>query len=70
MVRELAMCRGSLIAYLASWIDVTYPNQEEIHYSVVYLARLEHSLRPDGAPNDRGIVNNLGPIAGETLRIG
>lgn len=45
------------------------PDQEEVHQRAVHLARLEHALRPDGAPDQRGVVDRLDALARESLCI-
>lgn len=44
-------------------------DQEEEHQGRVDLAALEHSLRANGAPDERGVVVHLGSLAGKSLSV-
>lgn len=66
------------ITYSAVWVAAVEhvdqygshrPDEEEEHQRRVHLAGLEHPLRADGSPDQRGIVVNLGPLASEALSI-
>lgn len=45
-------------------------NDEKVHQSIIDLAGLEHPLGSDGAPDHGGVVDDFGPVAGETLLVG
>lgn len=45
-------------------------DNEEIHQGIVDLSGLEHPLGPDCAPDQGGIVDYLGAVAGEALLVG
>jgi hypothetical protein len=48
---------------------MSYPDEEEVHDTVVHLARLEHPLRTDRPPDKRGAVDYLGAVASEALSV-
>lgn len=49
--------------------EMTYTNEEEVHQTIVNLAGLEHSLRTDGTPDKRSVVNNFRARTCESVRI-
>ena len=46
-----------------------HSKNEKIHESIVYLSRLEHTLRPDSSPNHGGVVHDFGSIACKSLGV-
>jgi hypothetical protein len=64
-----------LVRIVSGWtislhlVRATYPEDEEIHEAIVDLAMLEHPLRSNRTPNDRGVVDYFGTGACEALRV-
>ena len=48
---------------------MTYAKDEKVHEPAIYLAMLEHTLRSDGAPDDRCVVHYFGASTGEALSV-